>query len=107
MAFKDENGKITIDEIAAQKDIQKLTAAKECLLNAEKYLREISAISMEFSGNSQKMIFESSQLFQSKIALLNRNIDECNSTIKSTINKYQLIDSKLKDVINSSINNEQ
>ena len=52
MAFRDENGKITIDEQAAQQDIKNLNRSKESLTTAIDHLKEIIALASEFSGNT-------------------------------------------------------
>ena len=50
MAFKDANGRITIDEVAAQKDISNINAALEHLLTADSLLTQMINIASEFSG---------------------------------------------------------
>ena len=89
MAFRDENGKITIDEQAAQQDI--------------KNLKEIIALASEFSGNTGTVITETALQLQKQIQGTIDNIDTTSQNIDMTVKKYQAIDSALKDTINSSI----
>ena len=102
MAFKDENGKITIDEIAAQQDIRNLNKSKESLLTAIDHLKEIVAIAAEFSGNTGTAIGETALQLQKQIQATIDSIDTTSNNIDTTIKKYQAIDAALKDVINSA-----
>lgn len=103
MAFRDENGKITIDEQAAQQDIKKLNRSKESLTTAIDHLKEIIALASEFSGNTGTVITETALQLQKQIQGTIDNIDTTSQNIDATIKKYQAIDSALKDTINSSI----
>ena len=102
MAFKDENGKITIDEIAAQQDIRNLNKSKESLLTAIDHLKEIVAIAAEFSGNTGTAIGETALQLQKQIQATIDSIDTTSNNIDTTIKKYQAIDAALKDAINGA-----
>lgn len=102
MAFKDENGKITIDEIAAQQDIRNLNKSKESLLTAIEHLKEIVALAAEFSGNTGTAIGETALQLQKQIQATIDSVDTTSNNIDSTIKKYQAIDAALKDAINGA-----
>lgn len=102
MAFKDENGKITIDEIAAQQDIRNLNKSKESLLTAIEHLKEIVALAAEFSGNTGTAIGETALQLQKQILATIDSVDTTSNNIDSTIKKYQAIDATLKDAINGA-----
>ena len=99
MAFKDSNGKITIDEIAAQKDIWNLSAALENYNSAIEKLNQISAIAAEFKGETANVISESTIIIRNDIDALVSEISESIRFINSTVNKYQQIDANLKSMI--------
>lgn len=99
MAFRDENGKITIDEIAAQQDVRNLNRSKENLVSSVNYCKEILAIASEFSGSTGTVITESAIMLQKQIENAIQNIDVAVQNIDSTVKKYQAIDSELRDMI--------
>lgn len=102
MAFKDENGRITIDEIAAQQDIRNLNKSKESLSTAIEHLKEIVALAAEFSGNTGTAIGETALQLQKQIQATIDSVDTTSNNIDSTIKKYQAIDAALKDAINGA-----
>ena len=102
MAFKDQNGQITINEIAAQKDIRNLQKSKENLYAAISDLKEIIGLASEFSGNTGVVITETTLLLQKQMETTISFIDDTTENIDSTVKKYQAIDSNLKDIINGT-----
>ena len=101
MAFKDSNGRITIDEIAAQRDIQNLSAAIENYNSAIQRLNQISSLTAEFKGETANTISESTLLIRQDIEKLQSAITESIGFINTTVNKYQQIDANLKSMIDS------
>ena len=101
MAFKDSNGRITIDEIAAQKDTQNLSAAMENYNSAINQLNQIASLAAEFKGETANSISESTVLIRQEIETLVSSISESIGFINSTVSKYQQIDSNLKTIIES------
>lgn len=99
MAFKDENGRITIDEVAAQKDVRNLLKSKENLENVSAKLKEILAVAMEFSGKTGTVIGETAQQLEKEVLAAIARVDETVNTIQVTVKTYQTIDSNLKDLI--------
>ncbi len=102
MAFKDSNGRITIDDIAAEKDIANVRAANEHLIIAEKLLSQMITISSGFSGNTGKSISEASALLQKQVRLMMEYSDNTVNSIHAVIRKYEEKDRQLKELINGS-----
>lgn len=101
MAFRDQNGKITIDEIAAQQDIQNMTKSRESLVEAIDHIKQIQAGSTGFQGETGVVLQEQCAEF---IQMLNQqieNIDRAIDAISKTVARYQEIDRQLKDQIQS------
>lgn len=101
MAYKDANGQITIDEIAAQKDLTNLSQSIESLNSAHENIVQIISFASEFKGNSAESINEGLIILKQQIEALISDITESAEYIKITVNKYQQIDSNLKTVIDS------
>lgn len=99
MAFRDENGKITIDEIVAQGDIRKLLAALEGLTKTLEYIRQVKEEAAEFSGNTGTAIIESSHQLLAQLHTLEKEIREAIDEIERTVSKYKTIDANLRGVI--------
>lgn len=100
MAFRDENGKITIDEVAAQSDIKSLAVIKEHLQAALNYISQIERESADLSGNTATVISETAQQLQAQIKSMMSEIESTSENIDGTVRKYQLIDHNLKNAIN-------
>lgn len=101
MAFRDSNGTITIDEVAAEKDIKQLRLSKENMEMALKELQEILAQADEFSGNTGMRIRDASMAMINDINKSIEGIDTTIEHIQMTVNKYQQIDLDLKKMIES------
>lgn len=99
MAFTDQNGKITIDEIAAQQDIKNMAAAKENLTAAADSLKEAMALASELSGDTAATIEDTARQFIKQIDATITSIDTASHNIETTVRTYQAMDSKLKNVI--------
>lgn len=100
MAFKDQNGKITIDEVAAQNDIKSIEMTIERLEEARSSIVEIKYESAYFKGKTSVSITEASEQLIKRYDAVISQLKETKERISSTINKYQQIDSKIKDLIN-------
>lgn len=101
MAFRDSDGKITIDEVAAEKDIKQLRLSKENMEMALKELQEILLQAEEFSGNTGNQIKDASVIMINDVK---KSIEEIETTIghiQMTVNKYQQIDKDMKKQIES------
>ena len=101
MAFKDANGKITIDEVAAQKDINDIRAAIQDLQAARDSLNEIMYQSQSFSGRTATGIEESSLQLIKEYDKMIQQLNNTVTTITNTVEKYRKIDEDLKNYINN------
>ncbi len=101
MGFKDSNGQITIDEMAAQKDICNLSQSAESLNSALENINQIISVSAEFKGNSAAAINENAVILKRRIETLISEISESAEYIKNTVSRYQLTDGNLKTFIDS------
>lgn len=102
MAFKDQNGKITIDEVAAQNDIKKLMSSIEHLENSIEKLDEMYYLAESLQGKTSETIKSTCLAMKKQI---NASIEQDKlaiEDIRNTISKYQKIDASLKGVIDGS-----
>ena len=76
MEFRDSDGRITIDEAAAQKDIKQLQLSIESMQKALNELNEILAQSEKFFGNTATQIREASILIIQEIQKSIQNTEE-------------------------------
>ena len=87
MAFRDSNGKITIDEVAAQKDINYINAAIQDLQAARDSLNEIMHQAQSFSGRTAVSMTECSarliKEYDSLISQLKNSTDLIQNTFQS------------------------
>jgi len=102
MAYYDESGKITIDEVAAQRDIAKIKEICDVLRESRASMRRIYEQSSEFKGKSVIAISEVSNKFLGKYDKLIAELEETADYIRATVAKYQKIDEQLKNVMNSN-----
>ena len=61
MAYRDENGKITIDDVAAGEDIRKIERAQAILQNALQSLRAAQTEGANSKGQTAQAIYDKSQ----------------------------------------------
>ena len=101
MAFRDANGRITIDEVAAQKDINAIRAAMEHLSTADNLLTHMIHMASEFSGETGKALVDTCAQLQKQIRSLNNFSENATIAIDKTIKKYEQIDRELKELINN------
>lgn len=101
MALYDENGKITIDERAAQYDIRQMEIAIEAIEESQKALTEIIRQANETQGNVGVAIVEkAAEMKQKNINMINR-LKESVSFIQKTVAHYQWLDQQVKEAIQS------
>ena len=100
MAFIDSNGKITIDEVAAQKDIANIEAAIADLTEARDSINEMMYQSQSFQGKTASAVGEVSALIVKDYNDLIEQLENTKTVIKNTIAHYEKIDEDLKAHIN-------
>lgn len=99
MAFIDENGKITIDENAAERDVKNLLESKEHLSTALSVIKQIEVESGEFEGATGTALANTAQQLQAEIKKLLAQTEETICQIRYVVDKYQAIDASLKETI--------
>lgn len=100
MAFRDSNGKITIDEVAAKKDINHINAAIQDLQAARDSLNEIMHQAQSFSGRTAVGMTECSARLIKEYDSLIRQLKGSADLIQNTVEKYKKIDEEVKNIIN-------
>ena len=103
MAYVDQNGLVMIDEIEAAEDIKKLNEAKESLLDALAVLNNIAGINSAFKGEAANSIETTVTELMKKVDLQKTAIEDEIRTINQVIEKYRIIDSNMKNQINSAL----
>ena len=101
MAFRDENGRITIDEIAAASDIQHIEAAKEHLTTACNMLTGMNNKALDFSGKTGTSVSEACMALQKQVNKLLEASGITQQKIDGVVKKYEKIDSDLKALMNN------
>lgn len=104
MAFRDENGKITIDEIAAASDIKHIEAAKEHLKIACNLLTTMNNKAIDFSGKTGTSVSDACIALQKHINKLLEAGNVTQKNIECIVKKYERIDSDLKELVNNGGN---
>lgn len=102
MAFKDENGKITIDETAAQQDIYNLCKSIESLNEALNIIKAVENRTSEFKGKTAESLNGATLSITKKIKTMINNTEETINLISSTVYKYQKIDEDIKNQIKNT-----
>ena len=69
MAYRDENGKITIDDVAAGEDIRKIERAQAILQNALQSLRAAQTEGANSKGQTAQAIYDKSQEISKRLGL--------------------------------------
>ena len=102
MAYRDQNGKITIDEKAAQKDIYQINMSIERLEKARKALNDLIQQSASMHGKMGSAIVEKGSGLLNDINTLIQNLYQEKKAIEQTVAKYRRIDQQVKAAIQSS-----
>lgn len=99
MAFRDENGKITIDEVAAEADITKINQAQEKLETALNALKAMQIAGNNCNGNTADSINEKSGEMIKMITDLLQHLDETSEYIRHVVAVYREKDLALKQMM--------
>lgn len=102
MAFYDENGKITIDEVAAQKDVNNLKQLNEILNGIMDTMGQIELMASEFDSETNKGIIEEVMSIKLSLKNLSTQTTLTSDFIKNVVRKYQAIDKNLREAFNST-----
>ena len=103
MAFADQNGKITIDEVAAAQDVKNLEQSKALLSQALDLINQTEAQGSAFQGDTGERIVAYSTELKADIQKQIDNIETTINAIKQTVARYQKIDQDLKNQVQTSL----
>ena len=103
MALKDSSGRITIDEYAAQQDIQKINQAKAALENSKKAIENLINQASNEQGQTAVAIVEKATELRNQINTMIGRLNETSSFISRTIAHYQEVDRLVKEAIQNSM----
>ena len=98
---KDENGKITIDDVAAGEDIRKIERAQAILQNALQSLRAAQTEGANSKGQTAQAIYDKSQELINQIQRLDNNLEETTNYIRHVLAVYKAKDEMLKAIMAS------
>ena len=101
MAYRDENGKITIDHVAAGEDIRKIERAQAILQNALQSLRAAQTEGANSKGQTAQAIYDKSQELINQIQRLDNNLEETTNYIRHVLAVYKAKDEMLKAIMAS------
>ena len=97
----DENGKITIDDVAAGEDIRKIERAQAILQNALQSLRAAQTEGANSKGQTAQAIYDKSQELINQIQRLDNNLEETTNYIRHMLAVYKAKDEMLKAIMAS------
>ena len=99
--YRDENGKITIDDVAAGEDIRKIERAQAILQNALQSLRAAQTEGANSKGQTAQAIYDKSQELINQIQRLDNNLEETTNYIRHVLAVYKAKDEMLKAIMAS------
>lgn len=99
MAFKDWNGNITIDEVAAEADIRKAAQAVAILKETESALKILLAETDGSQGRSIDAISTKGTEMLASVRKLISNLENMQSYTKQVIAKYRKLDREIKEMM--------
>ena len=102
MAYYDENGRITIDESAAQADIKRIETAIASLNNSKKAINNLIQQATSEQGQTSTAVIEKATEMRNQIDAMIARLSETASFISRTVAHYQWVDQKIKEAINAS-----
>lgn len=92
MAYHDANGKITIDEVVANRDISHALQAKQSLAEAEAKLKLMLQQTETFEGETARALSEKSGELLARVRKVMDSIDETVSYTRHVVAVYRAID---------------
>ena len=103
MAYHDENGKLTIDEAAANRDIKRLREAANILKDSRASIRSLRQQSTDMQGLAAQAIQEKSTEMEKKLTQMIDKLEDTADYIQKVVKRYQKIDEDLKKLIERSV----
>ena len=102
MAYRDMNGKVMIDEAAAQADIRQERQAEQILRRAAKALQAVQNESNSFQGETAAAIGEWAEQLRRQILNLISDLEDTQNYTQHVVRRYWLQDQKWKQIFESS-----
>ena len=102
MAYRDMNGKVMIDEAAAQADIRQERQAEQILRRAANALQAVQNESNSFQGETAAAIGERAEQLRRQILNLISNLEDTQYYTQRVVRRYWLLDQKWKQIFESS-----
>lgn len=102
MAFHDQNGRITIDENAANIDIRRMKEAREKLQASLSAIENLRRDTGSMEGDAATAILEKSEEMRKKLQAMIDKIDAYTDFITRVVKRYQQIDADLKKTIEAA-----
>lgn len=99
MAYYDENGKITIDEVAANKDIKRLREAAKILKESQASIRNLQRQSGDMQGLTALAIQEKGTEMEKKLGQMITKLESTADYIQKVVANYRRKDEELKRLI--------
>lgn len=102
MAYRDMNGKVMIDEAAAQADIRQERQAEQILRRAANALQAVQNESNSFRGETAAAIGERAEQLRRQILNLISDLEDTQNYTQRVVRRYWLLDQKWKQIFESS-----
>ena len=102
MAYRDMNGKVMIDEAAAQADIRQERQAEQILRRAANALQAVQNESNSFQGETAAAIGERAEQLRRQILNLISDLEDTQNYTQPVVRRYWLLDQKWKQIFESS-----
>ena len=102
MAYRDMNGKVMIDEAAAQADIRQERQAEQILRRAANALHAVQNESNSFQGETAAAIGERAEQLRRQILNLISDLEDTQNYTQRVVRRYWLLDQKWKQIFESS-----
>ena len=102
MAYRDMNGKVMIDEAAAQADIRQERQAEQILRRAANALQAVQNESNSFQGETAAAIGERAEQLRRQILNLISDLEDTQHYTQRVVRRYWLLDQKWKQIFESS-----
>ena len=102
MAFHDENGKITIDENMALRDVRRMIEAVEKLKASRSAIQSLKANAADMQGMAATAIVEKAVESERELTKTRNQIEEAIQFINKTVEHYRLLDKKLSEAMNAT-----
>lgn len=102
MAYRDMNGKVMIDEAAAQADIRQERQAEQILRRAANALQAVQNESNSFQGETAAAIGERAEQLRRQILNLISDLEDTQNYTQRVVRCYWLLDQKWKQIFESS-----